>query len=670
MSRALFLIFFMCCIARLAQAETVVVRSADHIGFTRIALDLARPETVSVAEDSDGLVVQLPENTRQTNAAGFFNRITRERVQAFDIEEDEKELKIGLACDCAFTTFIAGAKTFVIDIQDAPTRARSEVDVPLDSDAGEPNQTFQSTLDSEVGGGGLNQQLPEMRTRFEGVGENAATMRLHDALDDALDVNALFQAEKNSPSQTAPAIEQIAFRSLALSKVQSMAQIEANTQPELFECGRFSAVDPLNWPKYDDAREFLAMQRNGILERYEDFNDGAARQLALSYLSLAMGAEARSILRAIQDPNEADQYLMKIAEFIDDEQVLHDHNWLEVLGQCSELAIWKILKQATNPTEKDAIIQLNREELLAARQGFERWPSALKGVFAPLLAEALFEQGARDEALFALRKTQGKPARRSGDREMVQASMSESQGSNAEAIDVLTPVARSDLDNAPEAVISLANLAAQQGQKLGAPEQQALEIYQEELKGTALEPDLLRARIISALQDEAFETAIALIDEYSDLVRASKANLVIDELGEAVFAIAGDAMFLKEAVSLPNAYFRKVNEATQEQIRTRVHNLGFEELAQQLGKPVAREAFASSSDDSTSSNSDSEQAEQLLQNAQAAESTEPQIENVQLNDAQAPPQQNPTALARAITETQSVLSGMNALRDSIADAGL
>jgi hypothetical protein len=267
-----------------------------------------------------------------------------------------------------------------------------------------------------------------------------------------------------------------------------------------------------------------------------------------------------------------------------------------------------------------------------------------------------------------------------------------------DATRLLRPIATSDTDLAPRAVLSLAKIAQSKGEKLGVQDQNALEVYQEELKGTKIEPDLMRARIIAAMQDGDFELAVSLVDEFEKLVRPSQTHLVLDELGSAIYSVENDTTFLKEAVSLPAKHFTEMSEAIQSQMKERVSGLGFSELAAQLGKLPRNTARSSekqpfnvaslsrpekpkisnetkvNQEKPSGGSSESRQANEQSLQPNILPVSVPSIGSQAADIAQETglEQQVPKSgpLISAVSETEEVLSGMDSLKEQMKELGL
>ena len=666
-----------------AIADTVIIRSADHLNFTRVALDLAQPNAVSVRQDGRILSVELPHNLNSEGVEKFFDRISRDRVLAFEISSEKRGFRIDLACDCTFKTFIAGSKTFVIDVFDAGI-----------VDAGQQAKTTKWAKFDRIHEGSLvfstSAPAPGLEATPRVVVQPAIKLqrrdfpmrRLLSALDLARDAQPSLQDTVSDEIENVPM--QITFRSLPVTQNLVLADLEQEARLDIQKCKHSEILNPANWPKYENAKEFLRGRRNQLASEVDRFDDNAKRELALTYLSLSLGAEALAILSALQAPNEIDKQLVYLSTFVDGEEDSLSDDWSDVAFRCPELRLWTVLQDAESENSGMTLRQMSAEQKKIMRNQFEDWPSALKGVFSPRLAAAFFEAGDMDFATFTLRKIADATALSTGERELIAARISGSQGNTEEAIEILRPVIASDVDAAPEAVVAISDLLTEQGDILGEPEKNALETYQEELKGTEIEPELLRARIAASLQDKDFEAVILLVNDYSKLVRASKVNVVLDELGFGILNISSDVTFLKEAVSLPSGYFNALGPDAQAQIKARVIALGFNDLAMQLGQRSAQAREVETSDGSAkrlmNDTQDLLRAESsgriwrpaTYESDLAAIQKQNKVEGLRAGQASKTNPlliRNATPLDEAIGETQLILDGMAKLKDQIIALG-
>ena len=689
-------LLFLSAAARLAIAEDAVLRSADHNGFTRVAIDLKNPKAVKVDLVENRLLVSLPQTVDEIIADRFFDRITRERITKLDASSDNKSLTFLLACRCGFKTFVAGKNTLVIDISNVESVSKDSAESsekPAWPELNRANRrklsfSLKATEIAEPNHAAKVAEAPlqkPFRITFprEKVVHNQVTERLHSAMESAFAKSVESNKDAARVANVEIGNDQISFRSHAVKQQDGIERLEQVAKEELGNCDRAKGLDPSQWQKYESARQQLIETRQNVAFGFEDFDKTVSRTLAKTYLGLAMGAEALAILSAFEEPSHLDKSLQHLARFTDGEIRELGEAWFAGMTGCPELLIWRILDRA-NETSKDArSARLSENELLTARAQFQQWPSALQGVFGPRLAKAFSELDAVDTAKFTLRKSDAQPSLNSGERELVSATVNAATLGPAELKNALRPVALADNDVSPAAVISLATLAAEQGEDLGSQETDALISYQDELKGTELEPELLRARIVTAIQSQNFVVATELIGEYATLVRASKTNIVLDDLGAAIYGIDADAMFLREAVSLPASYFSKIAEETQEQIKDRIATLGFAELAQQLGR--AQRGNASRNDRTagaraTATTSDAEATKAPLtgdarrdtgrSNATgpaavsegAIRGTEP--------DRTAALVASETPLASAIQESQTVLDSLDNLKAELENLGL
>ncbi|WP_439142897.1 hypothetical protein [Planktotalea sp.] len=682
-----FVSIFMCVFwSSLGWANTVGLRSAEHDGFTRVAIDLADPSAARILKISAGFKVILPADTQEIGTEGFFERISNKRISGLDANKEKKEIVFLTSCTCAHRVFVAGTSTLVLDIFDdegveveaiqdkaqaswlaLPRSDKVQLQFPVSSDK---EDRPEGQIDTVI--------TPTERN----ISKAVQTKRLTSARDDvtaSLDRRFSVTLEDDSKDQRTETgvtgTEQIKFHSLQKLQTQALSRIEQNAQSIMSDCDNLAELNPENWPQYEDASNFLASVRNRFAQNYDNSNQAAITSLAVSYMSLGMGAEATAILEAIPKPSIKDRQLLELSRFVEDPELPLASSVIATDQTCADMLIWRLLGPGVEMNSSF----IGEDELQRVRAAFDRWPSALKGLFAPKLANVMLKLGSEDAAKYALRTSEELPSSRNGERELVKARILEKTASAKDAIEILKPIVDKDQETAPEAVISLARLVAEQGADMRDVDKNALAAYQNELKGTELEQELIRARIITALQEQDLELALGLIEEFSALVRRSKVNLVLDEAGMVIYSLSSDADFLKEAVSLPAKFYNQMAQDIQEQIKTRVIELGFQDLADQLGQYSARKR-----DETTQANIQSDTP--TVYNLSEAEPTigaetdqvSERVPQLDVNPAGAAPASSirqadvndATPLAGAISETRSILNSITELEKELTRLGL
>jgi hypothetical protein len=99
----LFLALCMLCLAGVASAQTVVVRSGEHGTFTRLTLDLPSRAEWRLEPKPGGARIVFPGSDVDFDITRVFDRINRNRLRA--IAPERGRLDLGFACDCLGSSF-------------------------------------------------------------------------------------------------------------------------------------------------------------------------------------------------------------------------------------------------------------------------------------------------------------------------------------------------------------------------------------------------------------------------------------------------------------------------------------------------------------------------------------------------------------------------------------
>lgn len=119
-----------------ARAETILVQSGDHPGFTRLVLAIPSGRDWQLGRQGDGYAVISGDATDTFDTRNVFELITRDRLAALDADEHPGRLNLALACECHATAFRWRSNWVVIDIIDGPASSGSPFETALDGDLG------------------------------------------------------------------------------------------------------------------------------------------------------------------------------------------------------------------------------------------------------------------------------------------------------------------------------------------------------------------------------------------------------------------------------------------------------------------------------------------------------------------------------------------------------
>ena len=143
-----------------AAAQTVVVRSGAHDGFTRLVLDMPDRIDWRLVPRKGGASVSFAGPPLSLDLDRVFERISRDRLRAASVVDGRLELEF--ACACETRSFWHGARMLVLDIvpkpQPQPESASRPQASPLTLPVGVPRSPaltpLASRLDATLASGG------------------------------------------------------------------------------------------------------------------------------------------------------------------------------------------------------------------------------------------------------------------------------------------------------------------------------------------------------------------------------------------------------------------------------------------------------------------------------------------------------------------------------------
>lgn len=122
------------------QAETIVARSGEHDGFSRLVMRL--PEGATWALNQSGRVASLKIDSPSVvfDTSAVFNLIPRERLQGLTQAGAGQPLQLQLGCNCDIRSYVQSDGYLVVDIRDsndqsdrAVVRQTGPASTPLDN---------------------------------------------------------------------------------------------------------------------------------------------------------------------------------------------------------------------------------------------------------------------------------------------------------------------------------------------------------------------------------------------------------------------------------------------------------------------------------------------------------------------------------------------------------
>lgn len=199
-----------------ARAQTIVTRSGEHDGFSRLVMRLPNGADWSLTQSGRSATLNIGARDVVYDTSRVFNLIPRDRLQAIGQAAPGQPLRMDLGCNCEIRSYVQRDGYLVIDIRDGN-------DEPVYSTAGSGSavgsgRPFVPSLPLQTAEQPKTEQ-PASGYRFN-LGQNAiADARL------ALDLAAA--VERNAPP--APATSTTRVQTPA---EQTQTQTESSSQPE------------------------------------------------------------------------------------------------------------------------------------------------------------------------------------------------------------------------------------------------------------------------------------------------------------------------------------------------------------------------------------------------------------------------------------------------------
>ncbi|MBY6135537.1 hypothetical protein KUV61_06845 [Nocardioides marinus] len=147
-----------------AQAQTIVTRSGEHDGFTRLVMRLPGNADWSLTQSGKTATVNIDAPEAVFDTSRVFRMIPRTRLQSLGQIGPGQPLRLQLGCDCKVTSYVQQNGYLVVDIRD--------LDTPV------PRGATVATSSAPLGGGVLPLTSPGSGYRFRFSGGAATDARM------------------------------------------------------------------------------------------------------------------------------------------------------------------------------------------------------------------------------------------------------------------------------------------------------------------------------------------------------------------------------------------------------------------------------------------------------------------------------------------------------------
>ncbi|MFM7443540.1 MAG: hypothetical protein ACKO2N_06460, partial [Tabrizicola sp.] len=120
------LLAFLLAMAGPASAETALVYSGEHGSFTRLVVELPSESDWTVGRTPSGYAFAVKQGIQPDyDVTGVWQRISRSRASALQVDPDTGALLLSIGCDCHVFPFEYRPGAVVLDIKPGPAPAGS-----------------------------------------------------------------------------------------------------------------------------------------------------------------------------------------------------------------------------------------------------------------------------------------------------------------------------------------------------------------------------------------------------------------------------------------------------------------------------------------------------------------------------------------------------------------
>jgi hypothetical protein len=522
-----------------SNAQTVVVRSGEHDGFTRLVVSWPNSEPWRLYRTPEGYNLVVHGKDVRFDLTDAFRRISNQRIA--DMVAKDDTLQLVLSCECFAAPFALQAGVLVLDIKDgaAPTGSVFELDQDgrsIEKQTRRPEAPHQIITNADT----ARPQLP-----FEAIGAIAQASRLSPSIAApnsftpapslaGVRNELLMQLSKGAAAGVVETVVKMPDATkpntgTALNsniRIQREMGIVAGTlrpnQNEMTAAG-YDCIpnEHLNVEDWADPTQVVSEFANNTTDLVGEFDHpevGAIERAMRYYLALGFGAEARQLTSAFKT-SPADRATLETLSYIVDLELPPGSAFAGMENCDTNAAMWAVL-------EKQEVKQLGHIAIPAVLRAFSALPIHLRRQLGPGLAErflAAEDYSTAASVRDAINRTSQEqdPAQA-----MLDARLQLTNGDKASAENQLSQLAGTSNPTGIIATITLIQTQVESGQEVSPNLTTTAEAQLQEAQGGTSEGNLREALALAYASQNRFREAFEQVDRY-DL----KAKKIWDVLG-------------------------------------------------------------------------------------------------------------------------------------------
>ena len=573
-------------LATSAQAQEVLVRTAEHDEFTRIVVDFSDRPNWTLSNADDTFMLQTDQSQLRYDLSNVYQRITEERISR--ITTRDGALEISLNCNCDIDTTELPNEGLILDIFNVEPDELPSPEIPTQDDPprlarlpswyAQPHPLLPGPLVEAATTAVTPQQglLDRAETRRELI-EELARGSSQGLVDTAGTLDRFGDSEKQQAVPPRPEVdaeissltEQLAqFGNMRVDTQKDRDRIKRSAQLDPPSCGTDLDVDIGSWGSPDKILGQIGILNATVTDDTGRIDRTVAERAAKELLYAGFGAEARATLDLAEGESDVSPALRALTRLVDFDGPT---GAFAGFAHCpGPVALWAALDTPND----EVLAQLNISSL---RREFSQLPPHLRTHFGPFLVGKFLEIGDRDTALFLREAILRGGTDTDVEMGFVDAKLSLDANNIVEADEQLTEMAAKQHPDAAEALVLLIDTRLETGQGISQKILDQADALAFELENDSAKS--LKQRIVNVLtRDGRFDEAFERVERERAFEPVTRVDLQ-EQIHRQINKISSNAEFLRQAMAAIKLGRHSEEGITSLERATRLLDLGVPEMA-------------------------------------------------------------------------------------------